>query len=146
MRMFHRCRPAAAALATALTLAVCGCAGNPAAPRSSAAPIVAVDVGHSPTQPGTISARGIPEHAYNRKLAQDLLAQLHADGYTQSFLIRATDKTLSLEERAEAAVDRGADLLISVHHDSVQPHYLEKRRAFGRMVGYSKGISGYSLF
>jgi N-acetylmuramoyl-L-alanine amidase len=146
MRMFHRTRPAAAALATALTLAAFGCAGNPAAPRSSTAPIVAVDVGHSPTRPGTISARGIPEHAHNRKLAQDLLAQLHADGYTQSFLIRATDKTLSLEERAEAAVDRGADLLISVHHDSVQPHYLEKRRAFGRMVGYSKGISGYSLF
>jgi len=143
MRMFHRTRPAAAALATALTLAAFGCAGNPAAPRSSHR---GWDVGHSPTQPGTISARGIPEHAYNRKLAQDLLAQLHADGYTQSFLIQATNRTLSLEERAEAAIDRGADLLISVHHDSVQPRYLEKRPAFGRRVGYSKGISGYSLF
>jgi N-acetylmuramoyl-L-alanine amidase len=83
--------------------------------------VVAVDVGHSPTEPGAISAGGVPEHAYNRKLAKDLLAQLHADGYTQSFLIKPTEKGMSLQECAESAVARGASILISIHHDSVQP-------------------------
>jgi len=146
MRMSHQHRAVAAAVAATVTLAIGGCAGPPAHPHSPGVPVVAVDIGHSPTEPGAISAGGVPEHAYNRKLANDLLTQLHADGYTQSFVIKPTEKGMSLQERAESAVARGASILISVHHDSVQPRYLKQHRVFGRVVGYSEGISGYSLF
>lgn len=143
MRISHGYRAAAALLAAALTLVAAGCAGHGARSRPLA---VAVDVGHSPADSGATSARGVPEHTYNRKLAQELIARLHAAGHTRSFLIQASGADPSLRERASSAVARGADLLISVHHDSVRPRYLMPRRVDGRAVASSEGISGYSLF
>jgi N-acetylmuramoyl-L-alanine amidase len=49
-----------------------------------------------------------------------------------------------LSRRTAAA--RGADLFLSVHHDSVQPHYLEEWVHDGETRRFSDRFAGYSLF
>src|SRR5690606_35787014 len=40
----------------------------------------------------------------------------------------------------------GMDLFISIHHDSVQPHYLSQWEHEGVTRGYSDRFAGYSVF
>ena len=55
-------------------------------------------------------------------------------------------RTIGLAERARAARAGGADLLVSVHHDSVQPHYLRGWTTEGTFRRYSDAFRGYSIF
>jgi len=104
---------------------------------------VAVDVGHFIEEPGATSARGRPEFDFNRELAarvegaareRGLGARLVGEDGFMSHLVR----------RAAAAAP--ADFFLSVHHDSVQPYFLETWE-FDRVERlYCDRYSGFSLF
>jgi N-acetylmuramoyl-L-alanine amidase len=125
-------------LACALLL-LAACAGAPPA----AAAYIAIDVGHFLAEPGAISARGVTEFEYNRTLALELDAALREAGH-RTLLIGEDGAARDLHRRAPRAA--GADLLISIHHDSVQPRYLAYWEHEGRLLRYSTGFSGFSLF
>ena len=113
----------------------------PAAAREPA--LVAVDVGHFLAEPGVLSARGRPEFEFNRALALDLRDALEAQGHRVR-LIGAAGDVAVLSRRTAAA--RGASLLLSVHHDSVQPHYLEEWDYDGETQRFSDRFAGFALF
>ena len=86
---------------------------------------IAIDVGHFLEKPGVISARGVSEFEYNRTLALEIAQALERERH-RVILIGADGLASDLGRRAPLA--NGMDLLISVHHDSVQP-------AFARFSG-----------
>ncbi len=106
--------------------------------------VVAVDVGHSEAQGGAVSARGIKEYHFNRAMAEDLRTKLVERGYAGSFIVAGNPARL--EERTEEAARRKANLFISIHHDSVQPQYLESWEYEGKKLLYSDRFKGFSLF
>jgi N-acetylmuramoyl-L-alanine amidase len=107
--------------------------------------IVAIDVGHSDARPGSTSARGVKEHVFNLAIARLLLAALRGGGDRASFIINP-DTPGALPGRAAAATAAHADLLISIHHDAVQPKYLLQWRYDGKDLLYSDRFAGYSVF
>jgi N-acetylmuramoyl-L-alanine amidase len=108
-----------------------------------AAPLVAVDVGHYLAEPGAMSARGRPELEFNRDLAIELARALEARALGAQ-LIGADGDMGVLSRRTGAA--REAQLFLSVHHDSVQPHYLEDWEHDGVVRRFSDRFSGFALF
>lgn len=110
---------------------------------SAATPLVAVDVGHYAGEPGATSARGRPELAFNRELALELARALEVRGL-RAQLIGANGDMAVLSRRT--AVAREAALFVSVHHDSVQPHYLEEWEHRGERRKFSDRYAGFSLF
>jgi len=105
--------------------------------------LVAVDVGHFLAEPGAASARGRAELEFNRELAAAIRDALEAQGL-RVLLIGADGDRSVLSRRTAAA--RGADFLLSVHHDSVQPHYLEEWEHEGETRRFSDRFAGFSLF
>ncbi|MGB5081079.1 MAG: N-acetylmuramoyl-L-alanine amidase [Burkholderiales bacterium] len=104
---------------------------------------VAVDVGHFIEEPGATSARGRPELDFNRELAARIAAAARARGLGTRFV--GEDGFMSHLARRSAAA-AGADFFLSVHHDSVQPHFLETWE-FDRVERlYCDRYSGFSLF
>lgn len=108
--------------------------------------VIAIDTGHTPDKPGATSARGVSEYDYNDKMARNLLKALHTQGYQQAFLISDQQKDLTLEDRTRIAAEKHADILISIHHDSVQEHYLSYWTYQGKRNHYADQFSGYSIF
>lgn len=108
--------------------------------------VVAVDIGHSKSQPGAVSARGVSEYTFNRNIARLLLAEVHKRGMKGSFIVETPSDRRLLGDRTKAAERRGADFFISIHHDSVQPSYLTTWKYEGVERRYSDRFSGFSLF
>ena len=109
----------------------------------AAAATIAIDVGHYREEPGVISARGRPEFEFNRDLANAIDAALKARGYATQ-LIGADGNMRDLWRRPRAAA--GADLFISVHHDSTREKNLLKWVHSGVERSYSDRFAGFSLF
>lgn len=134
-------------------LAVCGlglaltCASGIAiaAAGASQPPLIAIDVGHSLSRPGATSARGEPEFAFNRGLALVVERALRQRGF-RTRLIGEQGDFDKLTDRPAAAQSAGATFFLSVHHDSVQPRYLEEGLIDGHERTYSDRFSGFSLF
>lgn len=106
---------------------------------------VAVDIGHSLVYPGAVSARGKPEFAFNAELA-DALRQALVARRINGLLIGAEGLMLDLRRRTEIAKANSAGLFLSIHHDSVQPQYLQHWQWQGQELAYSDQFSGFSLF
>jgi N-acetylmuramoyl-L-alanine amidase len=117
------------------------------APRlfAAEAPLIAVDVGHSAARPGATSARGRPEFAFNRDLAIVVDRTLRDRGF-RTRLIGVGGDINDLASRTELAADAGADVFLSIHHDSAQEQYLQAWVVDGREQRYSELFSGFSLF
>ena len=94
---------------------------------------VAIDVGHDRERPGAISARGVPEFEFNLTLGREVLAALLASGFSRSLLIGESGSPIGLRQRTAIAERAGARMFISIHHDSVQPRYLERWTFEGRV-------------
>ena len=116
--------------------ALCGAAG-------AAGTTVAIDVGHSLQAPGATSARGRPEFEFNRELAQAIGRAVEAQGL-RARLIGADGAETGLGRRP--ARGRGASFFLSVHHDSVQPQFLQVWVHDGAQRLYSDRYAGFSLF
>ena len=104
---------------------------------------VAVDTGHTAGQPGAYSARGIPEFRFNLALAKALHNALLAKD-CEVTMVNEDGDIGALGNRTAEAGD--ARLFVSIHHDAVQPHYLQKWEFEGADRHYSDRFSGYSLF
>lgn len=103
---------------------------------------VALDVGHTLAAPGAVSARGVGEFAFNRALAPYLQAALEARGLAVR-PINYDGTIAGLAARPQAA--QGADLFLSLHHDSVPAYRLENWVWQGQRRDYSDLYSGFSL-
>ncbi|WP_197535604.1 N-acetylmuramoyl-L-alanine amidase [Pararhodospirillum photometricum] len=127
------------ALGLALMLALAG------APSAEAC-VLGVDVGHTAARPGATSARGAPEFLFNQALGRTITAALRQDGRFGVVLINDDGTIGGLPQRPAAARAAGATVFLSIHHDSVQPHYLEPWTVQGRVAQHSERFSGFSVF
>jgi N-acetylmuramoyl-L-alanine amidase len=108
---------------------------------------VIVDVGHTPEIPGAISARGATEYDFNLRLAKLIERKLNDAGYARTSLLLATGPAIpSLVRRIAQANQMSADLLISVHHDSVPEAFKVKWDYEGKQLEYSDRFRGHSIF
>ncbi len=96
---------------------------------------VALDVGHYAAEPGVISASGIPEFEFNLALANVVKAELERHRVAVRLIGERGDYAV-LHHRTRDA--RGADLFVSIHHDSVREHLLPQA---DRFAGFSLFIS-----
>jgi N-acetylmuramoyl-L-alanine amidase len=107
--------------------------------------LIAIDVGHSLQATGATSARGKTEFEFNRELALVVWQSIAAKG-GQAFEIGADGKSVDPETRPVEASARNAKFFISIHHDSVQPQYLEEWNWQGGTQQHADQFSGFSLF
>ena len=108
---------------------------------------VVVDVGHTVDVPGAMSARGVPEYAFNLQLARVVKQALVDAGFEQTvLLITGTAPSRGLFERAARANAMHADLFISIHHDSVLDNLKQIWEYAGQKNEYNDGYPGYALF
>ena len=115
---------------------------------------IALDVGHTATNFGATSARGIGEYDFNLKLAQRVREELLSAGFRSTHLmVTKLNGHSGLNQRADRANDMKADIFISIHHDGVRDEFLrpwsyqgEQRRFFdGEQLHFFDGSSGFSL-
>lgn len=135
---------AAALLPACASVAV---AADPAAiPSACHAPFkIALDTGHTLSQPGATSATGVTEYSFNRRLVSAVNEGLAQAGVA-AVLIGMDGGPLQLTDRTRLARDAGASLFLSLHHDSVQPRYLSTWTVEGHERPYSDLFRGYSVF
>jgi N-acetylmuramoyl-L-alanine amidase len=152
-------RHAGRAICTVLAIAL-GVPGEPAAQAEQPAPVAAkpdscrranfrvvVDVGHTVDVPGAISARGVPEYAFNLQLGTAVRQALVDAGFDEAtLLITATAPWRGLFERAERANRMRADLFIAIHHDSVPDNLLQTWQYAGQDERYNDDYPGYAIF
>jgi N-acetylmuramoyl-L-alanine amidase len=111
----------------------------------AASPLVAIDVGHSAQSPGATSARGKQEFEFNRALAHVIWQTFTTLG-GQAFEIGADGKSVDPETRPQEAAAHNAKFFLSIHHDSVQPQFLEEWNWEGGVQHYTDRYAGFSLF
>ena len=108
---------------------------------------VLIDVGHTPDDPGAISAHGNPEYSYNLALADVAMRQLQDAGFRQTSLLMMKGKGYGqLAERAAITNRASPDLFLSIHHDSTREPYIRRWQFAGVDRNYSDKFSGHSLF
>jgi len=108
---------------------------------------IVLGVGHTAESECAISARNVAEFVFNRRLAQRIEEKLKAEGFAETRLLVTEGKARrSLVKRVAAANDLPADLLLSIHHDSVPNKFLEDWEFEGKKRHFSDRFSGYSVF
>jgi N-acetylmuramoyl-L-alanine amidase len=106
-----------------------------------------VDVGHTVEAPGAMSARGVPEFAFNLRLATLVERQLIDGGFARTILLITEGLAMpSLARRVARANRSQADLLLSIHHDSVPDSLLEDWDYNGEPHHFSDRFKGHSIF
>lgn len=103
--------------------------------QACVAATVALDVGHSRMRPGATSAAGIGEYEYNEAMAGAVEKALVAAGHVVR-RIGGASKEVPLAHRGIEA--GGADLLVSIHHDSIQQSWVD--------AGWSDRVAGFAVF
>ena len=108
---------------------------------------IILDVGHTAESYGAMSARNVPEFEYNLNLGRRIEERLRADGFSATFLMVTEGKARpSLMTRVARANKRGADLFLSIHHDSVPDIYAERWEFGGKKSAFNDLFGGYSVF
>jgi N-acetylmuramoyl-L-alanine amidase len=123
-------------------------AAKPAGPTCDRAAFrLILDVGHTAQVPGAKSARGLHEFDFNLRLAKLIEKQLVDAGFAKTVLLVTDGPALqSLARRVMRANAARADLLLSIHHDSVPAALLEKWDYNGEPHFFSDRFRGHSLF
>lgn len=86
---------------------------------------VVLDTGHTSKRPGSISEGGKPEYAFNLQLSNEVADALDALGITV-IRVAADGEEIALTDRTDRTA--GADLFVSVHHDSIQQAWIDAGR------------------
>src|SRR5689334_12559323 len=108
---------------------------------------VVVDVGHTLDVPGAMSARGVPEYAFNLQLAREIKQSLADAGFEQAVLmITGTAPWRGLFERATRANAMHANLFIAIHHDSVPDNLKHIWEYAGQKNEFNDDYPGYAIF
>lgn len=79
--------------------------------------VVVLDAGHGGSDPGA-QANGVVEKIVNLKIAQYCKAELEEYSGVIVYMTRNTDTYLSLAQRAQVAIDKKADVFVSLHNNS----------------------------
>jgi N-acetylmuramoyl-L-alanine amidase len=108
---------------------------------------VVLDVGHTSKSPGAKSARGVDEFDFNLRLARQIGQDLLDAGFAKTVLM-VTDGpgVRSMYARVARANELSANLLLSIHHDSVPDRFLEKWDYNGKPETFSDRFKGHSIF
>ena len=108
---------------------------------------VVLDVGHTVDAPGAISSRNVPEYDFNLRLAKYLERSLIEDGFTKTVLLVTGGRARpSLFARVAKANGLSANLLVSIHHDSVPDSLMESWEFEGKESHFSDRFRGHSIF
>ena len=91
--------------------------------------IIAIDAGHGGKDPGAIGKRGVREKNVTLAISQALVKYINSNPKFRGVLTRNKDIYLTLDGRSEIARKRKADLLISIHADSVASNSSSARGA-----------------
>lgn len=86
-------------------------------PKSVRNAVVAIDPGHGGRDCGAIAVNGAYEAALNLRVSALLKQKLEAQG-VRVVIFRTNDVYLSKDERRQKARESGADVYISLHHNS----------------------------
>jgi N-acetylmuramoyl-L-alanine amidase len=145
-------------LTSTLVVSAGSALGAPATETAAAAPAatsncnrakfrIIIDVGHTAESYGALSARNVPEFEFNRNLGRRIEERLKADGFSETTLLITEGKARpSLMKRVASANKKGAELFLSIHHDSVPGIYAEKWEFEGRKGTFNDLFGGYSVF
>ena len=95
-------------------------------------------MGHFNGEPGVISYSGIPEFEFNLRLAFEIKKKMEEDGMRVRMIGERGDM-IFLSHRTRVA--KGADLFVSIHHDSARAHLHSRREEF---AGFSLFISRHN--
>jgi N-acetylmuramoyl-L-alanine amidase len=88
----------------------------------------------------------MPEYELNLRLATEIKNDLVSAGFLATYLMVTKGSRRQLEQRSIRANRMHADLFLSIHHDSVQPFYLQRWTFEGKEHLYSDNFRGYSIF
>ncbi|MCB8876515.1 N-acetylmuramoyl-L-alanine amidase family protein [Acidisoma silvae] len=88
-------------------------------PLLKTAPLIMLDPGHGGKDPGAIGVAGTYEKHIALASAHALKLRLEATGRYRVAMTRASDHFIPLEDRVSIAQDKGADLFVSMHADSI---------------------------
>ncbi|MCC6210046.1 MAG: N-acetylmuramoyl-L-alanine amidase [Burkholderiales bacterium] len=99
-----------------------------------------MDVGHYAAEPGVISATGRAEFEYNLDLALEVKEALERLGVRVRLIGEKGDYAVLHHRTRDAG---GADLFVSIHHDSVKERLLPRADDF---AGFSLFISRFNPF
>ena len=91
----------------------------PLPPERARRRVIAIDAGHGGIDPGAIGVTGLREKDLTLDIARRLRTILEATGRYEVVLTRERDEFLRLRQRVQTARDARADLLISLHADSI---------------------------
>jgi N-acetylmuramoyl-L-alanine amidase len=134
------------AAATALSLGIARAEDKPASCVRADFRVV-LDVGHTAASPGAKSARGLDEYDFNLRLGKVIDQALRDAGFAKTVLM-VTDGpgVRSMYVRVARANALEANLLLSIHHDSVPDKFLEKWDFNGKAETFSDRFKGHSIF
>ena len=90
-----------------------------AAPSGNGMVIIAVDAGHGGKDPGAIGPRGTHEKTVTLAVARELTELINRQPGMRAVMTRTGDYFVDLNARSEIARRQKAQLLISIHADSV---------------------------
>ena len=122
------------------------CVTSPQAAPTNDFSHIALDAGHSIKSQGAISARGVAEFEFNRQLVLVLDAEFKKRN-VMTALIAVEGRTEDLVSRPRKAKETGAQLLISVHHDSAKARFHQDWVYEGRPRKFlDDRFRGFSLF
>jgi N-acetylmuramoyl-L-alanine amidase len=108
--------------------------------------IVALDIGHTRAQPGAISATGVPEFEFNRRIVELVRARLADSKFVEPVVINPDGGPITLTERTRRAALAGASLFVAVHHDSANDKYLQPQEVNGKKQFFTDRFEGYGVF
>jgi len=108
---------------------------------------IVLDVGHTIEEPGATSARGATEYDFNLRLAKQIEQKLIEAGFSRTVLqITGGQAITGLVHRVSIANTTNANLLLSIHHDSVPDKFLENWEYEGKEQHFSDRFKGHSIF
>jgi len=87
-------------------------------------PLIVIDPGHGGIDTGAVGKQGIPEKTIVLDFASVLKHKLEASGQFEVKLTRSEDVFIRLKDRVEYARGLEADLMISIHADSVRQKFV----------------------
>lgn len=82
--------------------------------------VISVDAGHGGKDPGAIGKRGVKEKNVTLAISKALVNYINSNPKFRGNLVRSRDIFIDLDKRSDIARKRKADLLISIHADSVE--------------------------
>lgn len=115
---------------------------SPSSAYTATEAIIVVDPGHSQLHQGAISCSGRGESGYNQILSRRIIETLNAAG--NKSILTTTGQDSPLIQRA--AIAKQNDIIISVHHDSVQLQFITISRSGTKRSYCSQKAKGFSIF